>query len=254
MPMHRFFVPPHVLKEDAFRLPADTARQLSRVLRARPGEEVALFDGTGTEYIFQLDEIKGEEAWGRIVSRQEQSSEPDHRVTVCLSLLNKPDKYEWALQKCTELGAYAFQPVAPERAISGPPEKGRRERWQRIIQEAAEQSGRVQVPALAETVSLREALEGEKPRLSNEPAHLALMPVLGARPSLGEVLRGLQPDSLSLYIGPEGGFTDAEIHLAGQSGVSPVSLGPRTLRAETAAVAALALVLYQLGDMGETSL
>lgn len=227
------------------RIGGDVAQQIRRVLRMRPGDEFALLDGLGYEYRVTLAEYGKDEVWAELQDRSPVKSEPEHKVTMCLALLNKPEKFEWALQKCTELGAARFVPVVAERSVRGALKGVRRERWERIIQEAAEQSGRGLIPTLAEPLSLRDALDAEGS--SRQAPYLAIMPELGGSATLKDVLVGVR--SISLFIGPEGGFTPSEVGMAGEAGVAIVTLGPRTLRAETAAVATLALVMHELGEM-----
>lgn len=253
--MHRFFIPREtfigVAKGSTLSVQGEVAQQISRVLRMRPGDEVLLLDGRGYEYKVKLVEVGKEAIKGEALSKTAVKTEPTHSVTLYLSLLNKPDKFEWALQKCTELGAARFVPVIAERSVAGAPAEGKYERWERIIREAAEQSGRGIIPILEEAVPLEQALEQEE-ELANGPLHVAVMPALGADMSIQSAVEELQGESstVSIFIGPEGGFTDDELQAADERGINLVNLGPRTLRAETAAVAALTMVMYELGEMG----
>ena len=237
------------------RIGGDAAQQIRRVLRMRPGDRFSLLDGLGFEYQVVLAEFEKDEVWAEVLGKVQVQTEPDHRVSLCLSLLNKPDKFEWVLQKATELGAARFVPIIAERSVTGSVRSMRRERWERIIQEAAEQSGRGLIPALAEPAYLKAALDTESQTLSRvgatEQAHVAIMPELcGSETILSPLRKGGRPQTASIYIGPEGGFTEDEIAIAQGAGVAIVTLGPRILRAETAAVAALTLVLSELGEMG----
>lgn len=256
--MQRFFVPPETLATAEVRIGGDTARQINRVLRMQVGDEICLLDGLGWEYLVRITGFTKDEVVGVVLERMEGRGEPAYKVGLYLSLLNKADKFEWALQKCTELGAHSFTPVRAAHSIADVPGQSKVERWERIIQEAAEQSGRALLPRLYETITLSQALEAEAHRLSSLPhgEHITVMPSLGAERSLGDVLAGLEWDkgksmgTVSIIIGPEGGFSDGELREAEEAGVALVTLGPRTLRAETAAVAALTMVLYELGEMG----
>ncbi len=249
--MHRFFVSPETLRIKDVQLSGDIAHQISRVLRMKSGDEVILFDGGGYEYRVRLIEVGREMITGSVLSKSSGVAEPLHSVDLYLSLLNKPDKYEWALQKCTELGVTNFVPILSERSVPGPPEKGRRERWERIIREAAEQSGRTVIPGLTSKLDLNEALNAEGRRMEEDSNHIALMPAPNADLSLRDaILEAQDLKSVSLFIGPEGGFSEDELWEANERGVLLVNMGPRVLRAETAAVAALTIVLYELGEMG----
>ncbi len=243
--MHRFFVLPTTINADRAHIKGETAHQISRVLRMQPGDRITLLNGQGFEYTVTLLEIGKDEVTGRVESSAEGKAEPHHKITLYLSLLNKADKFEWALQKCTELGASAFVPVRSARSISDAPGPARIERWQRIILEAAEQSGRSIIPALHETLTFQVALKTE----TGKPS---IIPALEAGTTLRQAIVGLKHANLaniSIFIGPEGGFTPDEVREADSAGVQSVTLGPRTLRAETAAVAALTMTLYELGEM-----
>jgi 16S rRNA (uracil1498-N3)-methyltransferase len=251
--MHRFFLPPEAFVGPSAHLSGDVVEQVRRVLRMRPGDQLILLDGEGFEYTAVLTSLGKDEAWADISERRPVVSEPRLRVQLYLSLLNKADKFEWALQKCTELGAARFTPVIAERSVADRMSGSRRERWERIIQEAAEQSGRGLLPELADPLPLREALAREKERLvsAEEGNHIVLLPEVGQSLTVREVLakRTNHPVTASLFIGPEGGFSPAEVEAARDSGVVGLTLGPRILRAETAAVAGLTLILFEAEEM-----
>jgi 16S rRNA (uracil1498-N3)-methyltransferase len=253
--MHRFFVQTSVLSAPAVTLTGDVAHQIGRVLRMRVGDVVVLLDGSGVEYKARLAEFRDAQIDCEILGSTSGRCEPLHRVDLFLALLNKPDKFEWALQKCTELGAANFTPVTCERSVPGTPEQGRRERWERIIREAAEQSGRCVLPLLHAPMTFREAVKQEGGKLvkasSGSATHLALMPAPGSELSIGAaVLEAGEGGNVSLFIGPEGGFAEDELLAATERGIRLVNLGPRTLRSETAAIVALAVILDRLGDLG----
>lgn len=255
--MHRFFVPPALLNTPRVRLEGDVAQQIRRVLRMRPGDHFCLLDGLGYEYSVVLTEFGKDEVWADVLDKTQVQTEPQHKVSMYLSLLNKADKFEWALQKCTELGAARFIPVVAERSVTGALKAMRRERWERIIREAAEQSNRGLLPALDEPVSIKDALSTEARLIARkseaEERHVTIMPELGGAETItGAVRSQEQTDTASIFIGPEGGFTPAEVTLAGEAGVAIVSLGARILRAETAAIASLTVVMYELGEIGKS--
>ena len=158
----------------------------------QPGDEVCLLDGLGWEYVVTLEGIARHEVSGRLVEKRWGGGEPTAGITMYLSLLNKADKFEWALQKCTELGAAGFEAVVAARSITDAPGPARIERWQRIIQEAAEQSGRSLLPTLTETATLaqiihREAVAGKE---QSTGRNTVLMPALGATCSIDQALQG----------------------------------------------------------------
>ncbi|HYO50277.1 MAG TPA: RsmE family RNA methyltransferase [Chloroflexia bacterium] len=255
--MHRFYVSRAILigakAGQVVLLRGEIAQQITRVLRMRAGEEIWLFDGGTYEYRTKLVSLGKDEVGGEVVARRRIKAEPLHPVDLYLSLLNKPDKFEWALQKCTELGASRFVPIIAERSVSNTLGANKRERWERIIQEAVEQSGRGVLPTLEDAIPFAEALDAESDRMDESGTHVALMPALGADLSLSDALVDAHSEesSVSIFIGPEGGFSDDELFAANKLGILLVNLGPRTLRAETAAATALALTLYELGEMGQ---
>jgi 16S rRNA (uracil1498-N3)-methyltransferase len=219
--------------------------QIRRVLRMRPGDEVGVFDGTGREYRLKLAEFGKGEVYGLIVEHYAVATEPGCYVELYLSLLNKSDKFEWALQKCTELGASHFVPVVAARSVTA---AARQERWERIIQEAVEQSGRGVLPALSLPVPFQQAVRQAVEQSS--PSSLVLLPEVTGEQSLGEALASTKSDRVALFIGPEGGFSLEEQEFARAQGVKVVKIGPRVLRAETAAVAALTITMERLGELG----
>ncbi|MCL5111026.1 MAG: 16S rRNA (uracil(1498)-N(3))-methyltransferase [Chloroflexi bacterium] len=250
--MYRFFVPPEWLGPQQAEIGAPVARQIATVLRLTPGDRVCLLDDSGWEIEVELGEVRTDRIAAVVVRRSLATSEPRLKVTVYQGLL-KGDKFEWVLQKCTELGAMAFVPLLTARTVVGAvgeADSQRWRRWQRIIQEAAEQCQRGRLPALRVAQLFAAACEGAGGALS-------LIPWEGEKErSLRAALRqsldgapGRRPFTVNLFIGPEGGFTESEVKLARRHGIIPVSLGRRVLRAETAAVVATAAVLHEAGDM-----
>lgn len=249
--MHRFFVSPEVLAAGEVLLAGTLARRIGRVLRLKPGDSVLLFDGSGLEYEVGLQDVGPREVWGRIVGKRPGRPEPRLRLILYQSLI-KGERFDWVLEKGTELGVGTFVPLLCHRNVVRPPGEraGRIDRWRRVVVEAAEQCGRGVVPEVAPVAALEAALPAA--------AGLRLLPWEGER-SLG--LRGLlrqeftetegaDRPSVSIFVGPEGGFTEQEVALARQAGVCTVSLGSRTLRSETAGIAAAAAILYELGELG----
>ncbi len=161
--------------------------------------------------------------------------------------LTSREKFEWILQKGTELGMAAITPVITTRSLVREPDAGKQVRWQRILQEAAEQSGRGRIPVLTPAVSLADALKS-----ACAAGGLCLFPwEEAAGTSLGQALAASgEPAQISVFIGPEGGFTAGEAEAAVQAGAQVVTLGRRILRTETAALVSLALVMQSLGELG----
>lgn len=251
--MHRFFVTDLPLEIGARVDLRSIHHQLWRVLRAQPGDRIQLLDGGGNEYLTELDEIGGSRAIGHVVQASKSAGDPRVHVALYQCVL-KGERMEWVLQKGTELGVSQFVPVISERTIVRPASKVARkiERWHAIVREAAEQSGRGSIPEVASPLAWHAALGdgacGEHGvRLvpwERTAGQLSLAATL-------EELRGTEapPPRVSLLIGPEGGISDAEMQLASALGWQSVTLGPRVLRAETAALAAVTILMSVLGEM-----
>jgi 16S rRNA (uracil1498-N3)-methyltransferase len=198
---------------------------------------------------------------GRVTERRQPETEPRAAVWLAVALL-KGEKLEWVVQKGTELGTAGFLFLRTERAVVQAGEErwsARRERYARIAREAAEQCGRVRVPPVEGPLPFADALaraaEFDHRLLAHEGSFVPLKEALGIPPPgpLPEVERGrarsaASPRSAILFVGPEGGFTPAEVGAAGGAGVRVVSLGARVLRAETAALALATRVLAALEE------
>ena len=243
---HRFFVPPESISGDAVTFDAAQAHQLRNVLRLSPGARVIVLDNTGIEYEIELTALERDAASGKVCARCPSAGEPHLSLTLYQSLI-KGDRFEWVLQKGTELGVSAFVPLICQRTVLQDPRRveKKRPRWERIIREAAEQSGRGRLPRLLAPASFPDACHG-----SIQEADLALILWVGTTTKgLSTTLRaGLK--RVALLVGPEGGFAPDEVSLAQGCGLDAVSLGPRILRAETAGIVASAIVLSELGEMG----
>jgi len=229
------------------------------VLRLRPSDRIVLLDDSGWAYEVELDRVTRGLATGHIVGAWEPRTEPSARL-VLYQALPKRRRFDWILQKGTELGVSTFVPILTERCVGGRGERGddhRLARWRRIVSEAAEQSGRAHLPRVLQVTPFAEACEAPPSDA------LALMASVGGEAvPLSEALRSLEDAAqpredaaphlreVRLYVGPEGGFAPREVALAREAGIVPVSLGPRILRTETAGLVALSAVLYALGDMG----
>jgi len=205
------------------------ARHLAGPLRARVGETIAVVDPSGFVLTVRLDSVSSREVAGSVVATRPHDPEPRLGVTMALAMLPAA-ALEHSLSRCTELGAAGFLLVQAERSVA---RAGRPERWATICREAAMLAGRFEVPAVAGPVSLPEVLAGES--------------VLVLDSGGSQVLSAARPaGTLTLVIGPEGGWSAAEKALAGDR---LRGLGPRNLRADTAALAALATVLGRSGDL-----
>lgn len=240
----RFFVPPEVLSAAELQLDdPQLAHQLGRVLRLGPGDVVLMLDGEGTACEVELRSLGRNQIVGSVRARRPAGGEPPFEATIYLGLM-RPERFEWALQKCVELGARQLVPVQFARSLSADRADAKKlERWRRIVREAAEQSCRGRLPTVSEPLLFRLACEAAA------HAELALLLWEGAAPPLRTLLRERGQNnlgSISVLSGPEGGITGEELTAARERGIIAASLGPRILRAETAPVAALAALVYEL--------
>lgn len=247
---HHFIVNPIQIKLGKVTISGEDFEHLFRVLRLKSGDEITVADGSGNLHICVLEDIYKSEAIGKIINTVPDQSESPIEV-ILLQGLPKGDKLELVIQKATELGVSRVVSVAMQRSVvqlSKNKVKDRLSRWQRIAQEAAKQCRRSRIPLVEYSSNLEEALA----QLDEDA--LILLP-WEAENSLGikEIIKGEKAKDkrqIALVIGPEGGFEDYEVELARQYGAIPLSLGPRILRTETAALAAITIVMYQLGDLG----
>jgi 16S rRNA (uracil1498-N3)-methyltransferase len=244
---HRFYVCPEQVLGEQVEFSAEQAYQLAKVLRLRVGEQVRVFDGVDeADQVVSLTTLSSRTAMGRVVGTQAQAMEPRISLTAYPALLGR-DKLDQVVQKLIEVGATGVVPVRTARSIVRDlPDAERRGRWQRIVREAAEQSGRGRVPEVGEPRDLAQALAEATTTGAAIVAHVGD----DACP-LRDVLRQLAGhEQLSIFVGPEGGYTDTEVAQAHAAGAHVVSLGPRILRTETASPVLTALVLYELDDAG----
>ena len=237
--MHRFFLSPDAFHGEQVVFPSDIARQIRSVLRLRPGNEVWALDGRGHAFRVQLTHVEKNQAGGRIVQRTAATGEPAGELILCLAI-SKGERFEWVLQKGVELGVTTFQPMITQRTLRREPGAGRWERWRRIIREAAEQSGRGKLPQLQEPLSFAQALAARR--------GVGILPAVAAQKPVAEALAGVSWP-VTLFVGPEGGFAPEEVEQAQATGVIPVTLGPRILRTETAAIVMTALTMAALGEL-----
>lgn len=257
--MHRFFVPVERIVNTDLIFPDEISHQINRVLRLKSGQKVVALDNLGSEYLVELTTVESGQVSGVILNKQPAGGEPQVRLFLYLCLSQR-DKFEWMLQKCTEIGAAGFIPVISSRSlVQGMEERGNKiNRWEKIIQEAAEQSGRGRIPVLQPaqkfSSAVSQALKTHVRVLLPSPLQPDVDRVdsvsqNGIKPALSGLTRKNQPE-IGLFIGPEGGFSEDEIALAKSSGCIPVDLGKRILRMETAAITVSALILYEFGEMG----
>jgi 16S rRNA (uracil1498-N3)-methyltransferase len=232
---NRFYYPAAMRSGDSVELGGEEFHHAVRVHRSRAGEEVELFDGRGKGFVGRIDTIGKTSARIEILDPA-PSRELTLELTLCLALI-QPDKFELVLQKGTELGVHRFVPLITDRAEVRPERLNpKRERWEKLVLEAAKQSGRASLPALDGPQTFASAVHRDSLRIvfDAEAEPTPLPPTV---------------ESLSLFIGPEGGWSDEELALASEAGCAFRRLGPRRLRAETAAIAAVTMAATRFGDL-----
>lgn len=259
--MHHFFLDPALLPRTIparMLLPDKEAHQVRDVLRLSIGERLVLLDNSGDELLASVTGSSRAGVEVELIERRAGKPELSVRIVLCQGLL-KSARFEWILEKGVELGVSAFIPILCRRSMTGLEDAGlaKMQRWQRIAQEAAEQCGRSRLPQLLAIRPLIHALDSITPQtlalmLWEEEQTYTLRDALTAHRTAKALA---VPDAshnpaaaltVMLFIGPEGGLDAEEVALAQRYGAQVVTLGRRILRAETAALAAVANVLYEL--------
>lgn len=257
--MPQFLVAPEDVGHSKFRLAGPEAFHVSKVMRLAAGAELDLFDGKGGRFKGVIEAVHAD---GTVTGKVTATLKADDtRAPVALNLylgLLKASHWDYALEKGTELGVSAFIPLLTPRTVVLLHEiertKAKAERWSRLIMAASKQCGRADLPPVRDAVQFRDAIRAVKDKgvvlvawegMKGSIASQTLGPALRA----ADAKRGTDPLEVSLFVGPEGGFSDEEIELAEAEGAVLFGMGPRVLRAETAAIAAAALVQYELGGV-----
>ncbi len=258
--MHRFFVSPDQLEDDKVTITGPAVHHIRDVLRLGHGDDIVVLDNSGWEREVEILQVGREHVVGRVLGKTLATGEPRTKVSLFQGVL-KGGHFEFVLQKGTELGITEFVPLISQRCVIASVDdvNKKRDRWQRIVQEAAEQSRRGRLPNLQFAMLFSRACERAK-----RTGGLSLMPWEEERKVNLKLVFGKaetkskrkeshsfpsRPFSINLFIGPEGGFAFEEVTLAQRYGIVPITLGPRILRAETAGLVAAAAILYELGDL-----
>jgi 16S rRNA (uracil1498-N3)-methyltransferase len=244
--MHHFFVTATQINASTVIFPEDIAHQIKRVLRLREGDQVNVLDNRRNIYKTELVFEDSNAVTGHIISTAVCESEPHTELSLYIGLTQR-EKFEWILQKGTELGVSRFVPFISERSLvqkTAVVEK-KEQRWQKIVQEAAEQCKRGKIPVIEPAMDYKQAVTHAK---TNH--EISLIPWEETTSGgIQAVFANDRPATVAILIGPEGGFSAAEVETAVQAGIMAVTLGKRILRMETAALAAAAMVMFALGEM-----
>lgn len=253
MQRHRFYAPTNCFDGSVINLPREETHHLARVLRMKAGDEAFVFDGCGSEYLCRIAIVKDNRAQLEIIKPLDNAVESPIDLTLAQALA-KGEKFDLIVQKATELGARRIAALATEHVdvkLKDEQAEKRLERWRRISLEALKQSGRRTLVEIVGPISLEEFTH----TLEAESTAARVMLVFSERggTSINDALaRELENAAVIALIGPEGGWSDDELSLLENRGAKFVTLGPRVLRTETAAIAAVVLIQHRLGDVSVT--
>ena len=243
--MYHFFVDRSQIHPEHITITGPDVNHIRNVLRMKTGEQVLISNGEDRDYLCRLSRIDPDEVEAEIIREKEETTELPARVCLFQGL-PKGDKMELIIQKAVELGAYQIIPVASKRAVvklDKKKEEAKLRRWNAISESAAKQSKRRIIPQIAPVMEFREALSAVS------GFDLACIPyqcesgMEAVRKFVGQADAGQR---IAVFIGPEGGFEEAEVEAAVQAGVVPVSLGKRILRTETAGLCMLSVLAFKL--------
>jgi 16S rRNA (uracil1498-N3)-methyltransferase len=240
MPLPRIHCDQRLGPGAQFALAPEAAQHVGRALRLKAGDAITVFDGRGGEYDAAIQRIDKDRVEVKVGAFRDVEAEPRLRIGL-IQGLPEADKMDWIIQKSVELGVAWIQPIVCDRSVvrlSGERAARREAHWRRVAVAACEQSGRNRIPEVRPTLGFQSwiAVPAAAPRWLLTPS--------------GEALTAKAPagHDLELLVGPEGGLSERESDLAFSKGCEPVALGPRTLRAETAPLAALAAIHALWGD------
>lgn len=241
----RIFAPPEAFCEGALVLDGERLRHLRTVLRLAPGDEFSATDGAGAEYRLRVEQLGRERGRALVLGRAEPARES------CLDLvlaqaLPKGDRFSFVLEKAVELGVRAIMPLISRRTVvAAGTGTAAPARWRRIVESAVAQSGRTRLPALYPARPFEELVAD--PSLPEVRILLWEHATEGLREAIES---RAAPRSGLVAVGPEGGWSEQEVRRATDAGFAAVRFGPRILRAETAGIAALAVLQSRWGDLG----
>ena len=246
--MHHFFVEPSQIQGNHIFIDGPDVNHIRNVLRMNPGEEVNVTDGSGEKvYRCAIASIGEDKVELNIMWAQEKGMELPSKIYLFQGL-PKSDKMELIIQKAVELGVYEIIPMATARAVVKLDQKkaaAKVKRWQAISERAAKQSKRLLIPEVKEPVKFSEALK----LASDLDVRLIPYELAEGMDGTRRIIQSVKPgQSVAVFIGPEGGFEEAEVELAKEAGFQAITLGRRILRTETAGMTVLSILMYQLEE------
>ncbi|MCC8138180.1 MAG: 16S rRNA (uracil(1498)-N(3))-methyltransferase [Clostridiales bacterium] len=243
--MHHFFAEKAQISENEIRITGSDVNHIRNVLRIAPGEQVSVSDGDATSYRCEVVRVEEECVTAKIMWSQEADTELPCRI-VLFQGLPKADKMELIIQKTIELGVSEIIPMATRRAVvklDAKKAEAKKKRWNAIAESSAKQAKRAVIPEVKQVMDFDEAVR----YASTMSRRFIPYERAEGMDETREAFRAIQPgDSIAVFIGPEGGFDEQEIRLAKDAGIMPITLGRRILRTETAGMAVLAVLMFQL--------
>ena len=243
--MQHFFVSPEQVREEKIYVEGSDVNHMKNVLRMKTGEELTIGDGDGWLYVCVVESYEEDMAVLKILEKKKDESELPSKIYLFQGL-PKADKMELIIQKAVELGVYQVIPVAMKRCVVKLDDKkaaSKITRWQGIAEAAAKQSKRGIIPQITKVMTFAQALE------YSSTAQVRLVPyeLAEGMDRTREIIEQIQPgQEVAIFIGPEGGFDEAEIGKAIEAGMQPITLGKRILRTETAGMTVLSILMYHL--------
>jgi 16S rRNA (uracil1498-N3)-methyltransferase len=239
---HRFYVPEARADESTIDLPQDEAAHLTRVLRLTSGDHIRIFNGRGDEWSARVDDVSKQRVAVRLLSRVTPAAEARVAVTLAAAVL-KGDKMDAVVRDAVMLGVTAIQPIVTTRtefAVTTVEKSGRIERWQRVAVSSAKQCGRAVMPVVRRTVAFEDAIRD---------ADTSIMLVEPSASQKASTLRDVsRHERLTLFVGPEGGWTDQEVERAHERGAMLLTIGTHTLRADAVPIVALTALRVRQED------
>lgn len=255
--MQHFFTEPGNINGKDILITGDDVNHIKNVLRMKPGEEISVSNGVdGRDYRCEIKELKDDCIICHLRFIKEDSVELPVRI-VLYQGLPKSDKMEMIIQKCVELGVDSIVPVATKRAvvkIDEKKEKSKLARWQGISEAAAKQSQRGVIPEIKPVMSFKEAIKSVQGFAGKAIPYELCEGMEDTKSWISQVKESAKAGAderplVAVFIGPEGGFDESEIELARENGITPISLGKRILRTETAGMTVMSILMYELEVM-----
>ncbi len=244
--MPKFFVEPQKVFDNQIIIDTDDVVHIKRVLRLVVGDEITISDSKGTDYQARISEFNDNEILCDILSSFKNDTEPNVAVTL-YQALPKASKMEFIIQKTTELGIVRIVPCSLSRCVvklDGKDAVKKCDRWQKIADEASKQSGRGVIPEISKITTFKEAVSKMK------ESDLCFVPYESADDiDIRSVLTSKKAKTVSFMIGPEGGFSPEEVNCLEDNNIPLITLGKRILRTETAGMAVLSMIMYEIGDI-----